>query len=77
MRKILIIVILVFLLLFSIGFVIPFFLSSENIMCTEMGCPCEGVEGERSCNSWTLSKSAFTSGLVNIVEKCQGRDNNL
>jgi hypothetical protein len=61
------ITIIVFLLL---GFITAAFLPSEGIACTMMGCPCEGVDGERPCNTCTTSKPVFMLGLFNVAEVC-------
>ena len=41
-----------------------------NWGCTQMACPCEGVSGERPCNSCFSSDHIFTTGIVNVVQQC-------
>lgn len=51
---------------FAIGAIIP----ESNGGCTEMACPCEGVSGERPCNSCSLSDPIFMTGVVNVIQQC-------
>jgi len=43
-------------------------------MCTMMGCPCEGVEGERPCNTCTNSKHILSFGIVGLVKTCNSKE---
>lgn len=38
--------------------------------CTEMGCPCQGVEGERPCNNCFSTDYVFFTGLFNLKQRC-------
>ena len=62
-----IIIISVIVLGFVIGLILPGILMTK---CTEMGCPCEGVSGERLCNSCSYSDHIFTTGILNVVQQC-------
>ena len=39
-----------------------------------MGCPCEGVSGERPCNSCSFSDHIFTTGILNVVQQCRASE---
>lgn len=65
-----IIVISVIILGFAIGIVLP----ESSLGCTEIGCPCEGVSGERPCNSCSYSDHIFTTGVLNIVNQCRASE---
>jgi len=54
-----------------LGFVIGIVLPEINEGCTEIGCRCEGVSGERSCNSCSFSDHIFTTGIINVVQQCR------
>jgi hypothetical protein len=63
--------------LIVLGFVIGVIGSmvlSKAIGCTEMYCPCEGVEGERPCNSCGYTKPIFVLGIVNVYQSCGGKE---
>lgn len=64
---------LVLILFVSVGFAAASF-SDESTFCTEMGCPCQGVEGERKCNSCTSSECVFLTGVINIKEICRANE---
>jgi len=49
-------------------------LSAYESVCTKMGCPCAGVEGERPCNSCSILEPIFTLGIVNLVKVCPGSE---
>jgi len=53
------------------GFVIGTILLETNEGCTEIGCSCEGVSGERSCNSCSFSDPIFSIGLLNVIQQCR------
>lgn len=73
MRKkfvILIIVLSVIILGFIVGLAIPKFGGG----CTEMGCSCIRINGERSCNTCTWSDPIFITGILNIVQQCGAQE---
>ena len=37
-------------------------------------CPCEGVSGERPCNSCSFSDHIFTTGILNVVQQCRASE---
>ena len=55
----------------KLGLIIGAVLPETNEGCTEMGCPCEGVSGERPCNSCSFSDQIFTTGILNIAQQCR------
>lgn len=57
-----------------LGFVIGIFLPENNEGCTKMGCSCEGVSGERPCNSCSFSDHIFTTGILNVVQQCRASE---
>ena len=65
-----IIIVSVIVLGFVIGAVIP----ETNEGCTEIGCRCEGVSSERSCNSCSFSDHIFTTGILNVVQQCRASE---
>ena len=73
MKKIYIIIIVIIVLIIILGFVIAAFIS-ESTICTKMGCPCRGIEGERPCNSCTISNYIFVSRVINIANVCDATE---
>jgi len=67
---ILIILFGIVLISFLIGAVIP----NLGYGCTEMACPCQGVMGERPCNSCSSTNAFFISGIINVVKNCGGKE---
>lgn len=61
---------LIIVLVIVPGLVAGLFLSGPSWFCTEMGCPCQGVEGERSCNSCFSTDYIFFTGLINVKQRC-------
>lgn len=57
-----------------LGSIIGTVLPETNEGCTEMGCPCEGVSGERPCNSCYFSDPIFTTGIVNVIQQCRASE---
>ena len=57
-----------------LGFVIGAIIPETNEGCTEIGCRCEGVSGERSCNSCSFSDHIFTTGILNVVQQCRASE---
>jgi hypothetical protein len=53
-----------------LGFLIGVILPETDVGCTEMGCPCENVSGERPCNSCSFSDQIFTTGVLNVIQQC-------
>jgi hypothetical protein len=39
-----------------------------------MACPCEGIVGERPCNTCLSSDRLFTTGLLNVTKQCEARE---
>ena len=58
----------------KLGLIIGAVLPETNEGCTEMGCPCEGVSGERPCNSCSFSDHIFTTGILNIAQQCRAQE---
>ena len=54
-----------------LGFIIGTILPETDPGCTVMGCPCEGVSGERPCNSCSFSDHIFMTGILNVVQQCR------
>tara|TARA_Y100000034_G_scaffold111318_1_gene144325 strand:+ start:1452 stop:1763 length:312 start_codon:yes stop_codon:yes gene_type:complete len=68
--KITVIILLIIIVLgFAIGFLIP-----EIWACTALGCPCTNIEGERECNSCDISNYIFVTGVINLVNSCDGQE---
>ena len=66
---VLIILAIIIILSFLIGLFFP-----KYEFCTEMGCPCEGIVGERPCNSCTNINPIFVTGIINIVKTCSAQE---
>lgn len=49
-------------------------LKPASTLCTELACPCTGVDGERPCNTCSREKPVFVTGIFNIVQTCSGRE---
>jgi hypothetical protein len=62
------------ILIIFLGFIVAALLPSRGTICTLTGCPCEGVEGERPCNTCSFSKPIFTTGLLNVVQSCSAQE---
>lgn len=65
-----IIIVSVIVLGFAVGAVLP----DISGGCTLMACPCEGVSGERPCNSCSFSDYIFATGILNIVRHCSASE---
>ena len=61
--------IIIFILGFGIAALIP-----APTACTEMACLCMDVEGEIPCNWCFQSKPVFTTGVINVMNSCDGRE---
>ena len=57
-----------------LGFMIAALLPSKGMFCTLMGCSCPSTQGEWPCNNCSSSKPVFTTGLLNIVQKCSAKE---
>ena len=66
-------VILIIISVIAIGFIIRFIVPT-NQACTERGCPCEGISGERPCNTCSISNHIFTTGLINVIQQCRASE---
>ena len=68
---IILIIIAIIVLGFIIGAVLP---ETEGGSCTLMACPCDGVSGERLCNSCSFPNHIFTTGILNVVQQCPAQE---
>ena len=48
--------------------------SSRTAACTEMWCSCEGVEGERPCNTCYKEEPVFILGIINVIRTFHGTE---
>ena len=54
-----------------LGFVMGALFPETSEGCTERGCPCEGISGERPCNICFFSDPIFITGILNVVQQCE------
>ena len=64
----------IIIIIIAIGWIIGLFLNENNQGCTELGCPCRGVTGERSCNTCFSSNTIFATGILNVVKQCRSSE---
>lgn len=68
------IMIIIIVSIVAIGFIVALIIPETNVGCTEMGCPCGGISGERPCNSCSISNHIFTTGLINVIQQCRASE---
>jgi len=64
--------IIVLVILLAVNLVANLFWSREFI--TGLGCPCEGIDGERECNDLSKSGPYFITGIFSVYQDCPGKE---
>lgn len=65
---------IVFIIFAVAGFLVGAIFPKKDIACTMMWCPCEGVVGERICNTCFFSDYLFATGIINISRRCRASE---
>lgn len=64
----------IILTLIIIGFIIGLSISKFGVGQTLIACPCQGINGQRTCNTVTWGDPIFISGILNIVQQCNTKE---
>ncbi len=67
------VIFVVFTIFIILGFRIGASIPQTTEACTEMACPCDS-DGERQCNTCSVRKHVFLSGVVNVYDYCSAKE---
>ena len=72
-NRVKIIVGIIIALFIVVGLIVPMFISDINL-CEKRGCFCQNDLSEIPCNSCSISKPIFITGILNVWKTCSGKE---